>query len=67
MLVVTIYKVDDSGKEEVLLVQSFNPETGKPFSSEEEANTWADDMIALMVPSAIEEEVSEESTSEGNL
>jgi len=45
---ITVFIKDDD--DNVILVQPFNPTTGLPFKDELEANQWADDMIALMVP-----------------
>ena len=53
--VVHIYNDTD-----LLIIQPFNPETGKPFLTEDEAKAWAEDFISLMVPPDVSEEPTEE-------
>jgi len=58
---VVVYIKDEDGS--VMLVQPFDPRTGKPFESEDVANQWADEMIALMLPA--EEGNTEDTITEG--
>lgn len=45
---------------DLLIIQPFSPETGKPFVTEEEAKSWAEDFISLMIPPDVIEEPTEE-------
>jgi len=51
------YIYDDTN---LLIIQPFSPETGKPFVTEEEAKSWAEDFISLMIPPDVVEEPTEE-------